>query len=362
MIHRELLLAPGLDHETLDSIRATLLHEAQIQSQYRDHTVYRQLYEQRPDKVRQAPLVDVDAADPFGEYIGSLTIRGPHASQLGNHLEGYLRSARKPTREDAPEIAVRLPIGTAGREAYAETISRLCSQKNLHSTREAVTLCRALAASPHAVADGLHWLEREDTPRDLRLDEVRYVLAQLEPARLLPDAAPTVSAAVATLLKANQPLTQTELATRADVSTRSLRKYVDVLAALDLVRETESGYRLALPFQDDDRGDLICPEPVETESTTATELLWEVADVLLNDPMRLGDLDDPVGAAFAYPVEFDALRWECPRINPSVRVAGILCVVPDTEDTVVQFGQVYKQMPLTVQSNAASGLAKRTGD
>ncbi|SEP18112.1 IclR helix-turn-helix domain-containing protein [Halorientalis persicus] len=361
-IHRELLLAPGLDHDTLDSIRATLLHEAQIQSQYRDHTVYRQLYEQRPDKVRQAPLVDVDAADPFGEYIGSLTIRGPHASDLGQHLEGSLRSARKPTREDAPEIAVRLPIGTAGREAYAATISRLCSQKNLHSTREAVTLCRALAASPHAVADGLHWLEREDTPRDLRLDEVRYALAQLGPARLLPEAAPTVSAAVATLLQAAQPLTQTELAERADVSTRSLRKYVDVLAALDLVRETESGYRLALPFQVDDRSDRICPEPIKSQSTTATELLWDVADILLDEPMRLGNLDDPVGAAFAHPVDYDLLRRECPRINPWVRVARLLCGAPDAEDRVVQFGQVYKQMTLPEQPKSASGLAKRTGD
>lgn len=345
-IHRELLLAPGLDHDTLDSIRATLLHEAQIQSQYRDHTVYRQLYEQRPDKVRQAPLVDVDAADPFGEYIGSLTIRGPHASNLGQHLEGYLRSATQTTREDAPEIAVRLPIGTAGREAYAETISRLCSQKNLHSTRKAVTLCRALAASPHAVADGLHWLEREDTPRELRLDEVRYALSQLGPSRLLPDATPTVSAAVTTLLRAEQPLTQTELAARADVSTRSLRKYVDVLEALDLVRETESGYRLAFPFQDDDRGDPICPEPVATDATTATELLWEVADVLLDEPMRLADLDDPVGAAFAHPVDFDALRRECPRIYPWVRIARILCGAPSGPEQVVQFGQVSAQTAL----------------
>jgi len=355
-IHRELLLAPGLDHGTLDSIRATLLHEAQIQSQYRDHTVYRQLYERRPDKVRQAPLVDVDAADPFGTYIGSLTIRGPHASDLGQHLEGYLRSARKPTREDAPEFAVRLPIGTAGREAYAETISRLCSQKNLHSTREAVTLCRALAASPHAVADSLHWLEGEDRPRDLRLDEVRYALAQLGPARLLPDATPTVSAAVATLLKADQPLTQTELAARADVSARSVRKYVDVLAALDLVRETEDGYRLALPFQnEDDRDSRVCPEPVATDAITATELLWDVADVLLDDPMRLGDLDDPVGAAFTHPVDFDALRRECPRINPWVRVARILCDSPDAEDTVVHFGQATSQLSVPGQPGPSTG-------
>lgn len=100
------------------------------------------------------------------------------------------------------------------------------------------------------------------------------------------------------------------------MSTRSLRKYVGVLEALDLIRETENGYRLALPVQDDDRGDPICPEPVASDATTATELLWDVADVLLDDPMRLADLDDPVGAAFAHPVDFDALRRECPRINP----------------------------------------------
>jgi len=361
-VHRELKLAPDLDHESLDDIRTTLLHEAQIQSQYQDHTVYRQLYERRPDKVRQAPIVDVDAADPFGEYIGSLTIRGPHAGQLGQHLEGYLRSANRRTREDAPEIAVRLPVGTAGREAYAETISRMCSQKNLNSTRNAVTLFRALAASPHAAADGLHWLQAEDQRRDLRLDEVRTALAQVGPDHLLYGGTPTVRKAVAVLLRTEQPLSQTELAERADVSTRSLRKYTDVLAALDLVCDTDDGYQLALPVQDDDRGDLGCPDPVENDATTATELLWEVADVLLDDPMRLGDLDDPVGAAFAHPVDFDALRQECPGINPWVRVARILCNSPDAEPNVVQFGQVYKQMPVTGQSNAASGLAKRIGD
>lgn len=146
------------------------------------------------------------------------------------------------------------------------------------------------------------------------------------------------------------------------MSTRSLRKYVGVLEALDLIRETENGYRLALPVQDDDRGDPICPEPVASDATTATELLWDVADVLLDDPMRLADLGDPVGAAFAHPVDFDALRRECPRINPWVRVARILCGAPEAEDTMVQFGQVYKQMPLTGQSTAASSLAKRSGD
>jgi predicted ArsR family transcriptional regulator len=50
-----------------------------------------------------------------------------------------------------------------------------------------------------------------------------------------------VSKAVGTLLRSTSPLPQTALADAADVLTRSLRRHLDALVALHVVRETGEG-------------------------------------------------------------------------------------------------------------------------
>jgi DNA-binding MarR family transcriptional regulator len=344
------LRVPSLSHGQMESLARTVSVATAIQSKYGAFATYRQLFEGREDKRRTALAPDVDAEDPVGEYIGSLVVRGPSAGRFGYHVEGQL-SSPAPVHEDAPEFTVRLSVSTPGRSAYAEAATRSLSTKGLRSTREAVTLFRTLAGDPWAVTEAVRWLGSEEQARRIRLDEVRVGLAALAdhdgPGRLLPDAPPSVSKAVGALLRSSRPLSQSALAETADVSTRSLRRHLDVLVALDLVRETGEGYRLALPFRDGERGEEIVPEALGDGLAARQDLVFDVVATLVDDASRFGDPDDVVHQAFiGFPPDFDALCRAFPALDPWVRVARDLCDEPVPEPSTVSFGPTPSQSPL----------------
>lgn len=151
--------------------------------------------------------------------------------------------------ENVPEFAVRVSLSTGDRTAYATAATRLLQAKNLRLTRDSVSLLYALAGSPYAAAQALQQLAGEDERRELRPDELRYALGTLEPEQLLSDLPPAVGRIVQTLRTAEGRLSQRELADRADVSTRMIRRYRDRLEPLDLIWVDDTGYRLALSFQ-----------------------------------------------------------------------------------------------------------------
>jgi DNA-binding IscR family transcriptional regulator len=294
---RELRVPGGLDEKHLTDLARVVGISAAIQSKYGAFTIYRQLFEDREDKRRVALTPEVDAADPIGSYVGSLVVRGPDVGRFVEHLRPCL-SRPAAVHDDAPEIAVEVPIVEPDRETYAETVAQMCSTKSLRATREAVTLFRTFTGDPYAVSEALHWLGAEDNPREIRLDDVRVALSRLDADRLLPDAAPTVSEVLSVLLRTTSPLTQSELAEEADVSTRSLRRHMGPLVALDLVREVDDGFRLSLPDSDDERGQRIVPEPVDDGIMTLTDLLFDVGLALVEDVSRLSEevtIGRPVG-------------------------------------------------------------------
>ena len=343
---REFRLPSSHTHTRLADLAETVSTAITIQSRYGHYAAYRQLYEHRDDKRTSALSPTVDAADPFGEYIGSLVLRGPKAHQLAQHVHGHL-SAPAAVHDDAPEVGVRVPIGTPDRTAYAQTVSRMCSWKNLSTTREAVTLYQALAGSPYAVADAIHHLSPETISRQIRLDEVRITLSHLDHQRLLPDAAPSVSKAIAGLLRTDRALTQAELAEEAGVSPRSLRRHLDVLVALDLVRDTDAGYRLSLPFATNkERGRQITPETVGSSTAAPQDLLFDVVMALVENTGRLSDPDDPLSTVFAWPPDYEELRRLIPDVDPWVRIAKTLCMEPDPPSETVSFGMEPQQTSL----------------
>lgn len=352
---RELRLPDYPQDQRLAELARTLSISTAIQSSYGAFAVYRQVFEDRAAKRQMALDPEVDAADPLGEYIGGLVIRGRKADRLGQHLEGLLASP-KPVHEDAPEIAVRVPISTPNRTAYAETIARMGRQKRLTSTREAVTLFRALSRDPYAVGEAMNWLGSEASPRDIRLDEIRVALAQLDHEKLLPGVPPTASKAVAVLLRTARPLTQSELADEADVSTRSLRRHTTVFEALDLVREVDDGYRFALPFATREaRGEQILPEAVANEHARPDDLLFEAALDLVGDAGRLGDPDDPLGEAFFWPQDYDAVGRHLPVLNPWIEVVLDLCDQPDPEPPTVAIGPEAETIQVSLRAATPGG-------
>lgn len=351
---RELRLPDHPSDQRLADLAETIALATAMQSKYGAFSIYRQVFEDRQEKRQTALSPEVDAADPVGSSIGGLVIRGPKAHRLGQHVEGQLTEPR-PVHEDAPEITVRVPVTTPDRAAFGETATRMARTKSLTMTREAVTLLRALTNDPYAVAEALHWLGSEDRQREIRLDEVRVALSYLDGDRLLPDAPPTVSKAVAVLLRTAHPLRQSEVAAKADVSARSLRRYLDILEAVDLIRIVEGGYRFALPTSDDERGQRILPAAVDDDLAAPQDLLYDVALTLVGDPARLADPVDPLGRVFDWPPEISELQHHLGAIDPWIRIARTLCSAPDPAPVTIAVGPAVETTQTSLSTAGAPG-------
>jgi hypothetical protein len=210
-------------------------------------------------------------------------------------------------------------------------------------------------SDPWAVSPALNRLGSESRPRKIRLDEVRVALAHLDPDDLLPDATQTVSKAVAALLQSARSLSKTELAEKAGVSTRPLRATgnLDALVALDLVRETDNGYRFALLFATDaERGGHICPAPVDDKHATTRDVVYELVAAVVDDgPMRTADPDDPLGAPFfGVGLDIQPLVGHLPWLDPWIRVARLLCDESTSTDVTVSFGASIEQTAIQNRS------------
>jgi len=236
----------------------TIAEGTAIASRYGHHATYRQLFEDREDKRRQAFEPTVDAADPVATPIGSWVLVGDFGGQIET-VAADLRAAFDDLQphEDAPEIQLRAGIRTEpSRRQVAETTRRLLATKHLCPTPEAVSVLHGLARTPFDVADALQRLAGENDGRRIDAAEVRYALATLDADRLLrgfDGRRTTPRRLVAALLAADVELTGDELDRLADVSTRSRRDHLPDLMEIGLVEETDAGrYRLALSFGDVD--------------------------------------------------------------------------------------------------------------
>ena len=338
-VHEMRLLHFRRDHFSDEAFRADIAdHLAKriaIQSRYVQSVTYRQLYEPRPEKRESALSADVDATESFGSLVGSLAIVGPGVTDLEADLR---RAVRNPAEihEDAPEFALQVPINdrTDARSAYAQVVASLCRAKNLRSTRTAVSLLRALTDSAYNAAAALAALapETEAPGQEIHPVELRYALSSLSPSRILPAALPTVSKVVHALLRATQPLSQRELADRAGVSTKSVRRHRGVLEAVDLVQKSEAGLRFSLPFREERgtrKATSLLPwyavnSPDRECYLSLREVLFEVVETVIAEPARLGDPTDPIGGPFFAAhtkVDLDqltgseALQWLVPWVR-----------------------------------------------
>jgi hypothetical protein len=338
--------ARDYDASDRQNFAETIAIGATIQSRYREFAAYRQLLEEREDKRTFPPTVDAD--DPFGQLIGSFVIVGKGVEGCADRL--HRRLANRDVHNDAPEFGVRVPVEIADeRRHIAQTVKLMCDQKSIRPTRAATSMLGALTGTPYDVARALHNLgsETKSPGRRVRLDEVRYALSTLDTNRILPAMEkPALSKIVHTLLVAETPLVQSELAERAGVSARSIRIHTERLAAFDFIRKTDSGWRFVLPLRGDgkydERGDDILPwfvatsdedDEQEQDSFVRDVLAGVVHDLL--PPDRYADPDDPVaGALFAEPGErVSALREAWEWLDPWLSVVQMLCDGTTTDCT-----------------------------
>ena len=251
------------DSEKISALATFVGINSAIASTYGMTTVYRQLFENRSEILRWSMDVEVDAAEPFGELMGSWCLFGDYGERQAEFAEA-LRSELSPReiREDAPEIGVRVAVqSSTSRAQYGDLLDTALETKNLSPTPEAVSVLHGLCRSPLAVATGIaRGLQPEAEPRPIRAAELRRIIATLSPDQVLRDASSTPRKALIALAAADDPVLQSELAERARVSARSLRDHLPDLVAAGIVAETESGYRLQLSFEESERADGDLPE------------------------------------------------------------------------------------------------------
>jgi len=354
-----------------DGLTKNLATICAIQSTYGEHTGYRQLLEDRPEKVRQSPDAEVDAADPYGSLIGSIVVVGDLGGRTDDLADAIREAVSSPTpREDAPEFAIHVPVETAasGRSWTARTTRRMLRSKSLDATREAVGLLDAFARTPYDVADALAALGSEDAPRDVRQSEVRFALAHLDASRLLTrETAPAARRIVGALLDADRPLSRAALVDRGDVSRSSTYRHLPKLAALDLVEETPEGYRLAVAFHgDDERHADHLPEFMSDRHTKPKDVLYGAALALVDELSRAGDPDDPVfGPWLRPPGETVAPARSLAETWPWVDDWGLATVAALLQQTPpglghstppAQFGADLEQAPLGTASEPTAAL------
>lgn len=350
------------DADRRQALANTLAHNASIHSTYGEFLAYRQHYEQRSAKREAAITPDVDAADPYGELIDSFVIMGPGIEAFEDDLDAAFDDLDHQLHEDAPEFSVEIPITATDRSAFVRTATEILDHKNLTVTREAISLLQALVGSPLDAAEALNYLSTEDERREIRIDECRYALAQLDADRILPDAPPSASKMVAALLTADRPLSKAALAERAGISPKSVYNNRDALEALGLLRVDGEGYRLALSFTTDEERrnhDPIMPWPIEDDALLQ-DVLWDVAVAVIDDAeaSRISDPEDPVGQCFCSPRPDPWRLRTVPDLAPWVDVAAALAndhpPDPRTEiSTVARMGPEIEQAALSLREAPA---------
>lgn len=331
-----------------NALKKTIGIGASIQSRIGHFTAYRQLFEDDDGKRAASMEPEIPADDPHGRMIGSFVIVGNNVSSFEEELTEHLRGPEE-IHEDAPEFDVPLPVrSNPGRPAYAQAVRETLAGKNLSATREAVSIIMSLTGTPYDAAQSIgHGLAPEEKypGREIRINETRAALRLgLEDSRILPNAAPSLGAIVSALLTATEPVSQAEIAERADVTARSIRTHAPALEALGLLSETPEGYRLEIAFDDED--DSVIPSPVADSLTDPEDPLFDALYALLGDDLVVPG--HPIGEAFWTDDPIGELLETNPELAPWIEIAvGLAGPDEDSPARIVRFGKTPQQTSIT---------------
>jgi len=103
------------------------------------------------------------------------------------------------------------------------------------------TADRPHRACPSVVAEVILYIARSTQSFDfISIRDIAYGLSQLPAERLLPDLPPTATKLLKTLLDADEPMGRSEIIEAAGISGSSYDRYINELAAWDIIEPTES--------------------------------------------------------------------------------------------------------------------------
>lgn len=248
---RDIRVPAKLNSSKLEALAESIAHSMLIQSHYKGFNAFRQLFEKREDYRARSYSVEVDAADPTGTFIGSMVIRGGGATRLPPALISKLQSYE--LHEDAPEFTIPITIQKPARETVTEAATRVLDEKNIQLTENAVSVLYAVIDSPFDVVHALEQLDSEHESRDITSVDLRYVLQYLDADDVLSGLPRSVGEIMISLFEATEPISQAELAERADKTGTTIRNHEDPLLQSGLARlnEKSSGkkeWRASLSF------------------------------------------------------------------------------------------------------------------
>ncbi|RYJ13298.1 hypothetical protein ELS19_04500 [Halogeometricum borinquense] len=366
----------GANDDENNERRQTLIRHltvlSSLWSRYGAFNGFKQLHETRERK-RSASDPEVNAEDPYGSLRAGIVVVGRGVEDLSDELRQSLESDRD-LHPEAPEFNVAIDVlEGAGIEASLQTARRmLFDEKRMRPTAEAVSALSAFAADPWAIATAVHkGLRREESRRDVHLDEVRMALAQLPWNRLVEEPGSSTSTkrrAVEVLLEADAPISAAEMERRDGPSTQSWRNHRDCLVDLGLVEETSAGWRLTLPFRHErdvespsipwfwqsESADI--PGDLGREKRSPGDVLdWILIELgLLDDVARLRDPDDAVGRwadsyyAGADP-DWSAMKEVCEEFDIPWRIVAAGCGLRQASPTshTASVGPKIEQSALT---------------
>ncbi|QIO25591.1 winged helix-turn-helix domain-containing protein [Haloarcula sp. JP-L23] len=283
-----------------------LATQTTVSSRYGVYSAHRVLYEERPEKREQllgAP--DVDAADPVGDVVGSWVLVGEDVGSLRDPLENLENHLVLQTDETnfAPFTLSLDIVDGNRRSAYATALARQSRLKNMDTTRQTVSILRAVSSDVFAAAKAISRLGSEDNGRNLGLYDVRSALAFLNPEELVPDIGPrTVSQVIQLLLDVEDPLSTSEVADAVGVTPQTIAnndEHFSDLEAAGLLEREDLGagkatqWRISLPFETE-RRQSSGPTPTICVDAPASEIdsdrpVAALAECLFRAPHR--DID-----------------------------------------------------------------------
>ena len=241
------------------------------QPAYGIHSGYRMLLEDRPDKLKRRLPYDIADADSTMHLTASWVFSGPTMTNLHGDIEcaidqeaDELREAIASGRESAPVMEIPVRIGNSYSairdlvEEYASAKSyQVAHQGDIHRGKQDLErlvrlFLRVLGtedqphrACPHDVVEAmLHIAQSTQNYDFLTIQDVSFGLSNLPTKRLLPELPPTATKLLKTLLNANDPMGRSEITDTADISESSYDRYINELAAWDIIEPREvNGHR-----------------------------------------------------------------------------------------------------------------------
>lgn len=228
------------------------------------HSGYREVLEDREQKLDSRLDYDLDADAPHAECTVSWVVSGPNATDFESDIYQAIQRRAATIRENvrdgdetAPLLEIPVVTGTtyptikavidriAGRKGFLTDRSELLEQGV--RDRQPIERCiRVLIAcfssaeqpgevSPFDVAEVLLHCSSSSRVEPLSVANVAYGLAQVPANRLFPTIAPSATKIVQVLLLADGPIGRAEICERAGISTSSYDRHISELAALAIV-------------------------------------------------------------------------------------------------------------------------------